>query len=81
MHYTTGPMKRGSVSENVSARIMPAEKAALEELLRLRAAKLAEQGEPPDETFAGWLRAIIRREAKEAGVPVETVKAEKGRKK
>ena len=76
MHYTTVPMAE-KVTENVSARITPAERTALEELLRLRASEQEERGEPPDETFAGWLRAMIRREAKAAGVPVGEKKARK----
>lgn len=80
-----GPARRPpseNVSENVSARIMSAERTALEELIRRRAAAMEERGEPPDLSFAGWLRAAIRQQAKEAGVPVETVKAEqRGRKK
>ncbi|MBM4421522.1 MAG: hypothetical protein FJ034_08100 [Chloroflexi bacterium] len=66
------------VTENVSARVTPGEKDALDELIKLRAERLAEMGEPPDATFAGWLRAIIRREAKAANVAVVE---KKGRKK
>lgn len=60
-----------NASENVSARITSAEKHALEQLLALRAAALADRGEPPDASFAGWLRSTIRQQAKAAGVQVD----------
>jgi hypothetical protein len=59
-----------AVSENVSARITPAEREALEKLCKLRAASMEEMSMPGDDTFAGWLRWVIRKEAKIAGLPV-----------
>lgn len=58
------------LTENVSARISPGERRALEELQRRRAEQLAARGEPPDATTAGWLRAVIRREAKAAKIKI-----------
>lgn len=68
-----GKPKAGvAVSEMVTARLTPGEREALGELLRLRAAEMEERGEPGDASFAGWLRWMIRRQAKEAGITVET---------
>lgn len=58
-------------TEHVSAKLTPPEKHALEQLLALRAAALADRGEPPDASFAGWLRWTIRQQAKAAGVQVD----------
>lgn len=60
------------MSEMVTARLTPGEREALGELLRLRAAEMEGRGEPGDASFAGWLRWTIRRQAKEAGITVET---------
>ena len=59
-----------AVSENVSARITPGEREALEKLCKLRAVSMEEMSMPGDDTFAGWLRWVIRKEAKLAGLPV-----------
>jgi len=56
----------------VTARLTPGEREALGELLRLRAEAMEERGEPGDASFAGWLRWMIRQQAKAAGVTVET---------
>jgi hypothetical protein len=60
-----------NASEAVSVRVLPAEKRALEALVVLRAKEQRARGEVPDETLAGWIRAIIRREAKAAGIKVD----------
>lgn len=60
------------MSEMVTARLTPGEREALGELLRLRAAEMEQNDMPGDASFAGWLRAVIRREAKAAGVMVES---------
>lgn len=60
------------MSEMVTARLTPGEREALGELLRLRAAEMEERGEPGDASFAGWLRWMIRQQAKAAGITVET---------
>lgn len=68
-----GPAPRPAaenVSENVSARIMPAERDALTQLIRRRAADMEARGETPDLSFAGWLRAKIRTDAKDAGIEI-----------
>lgn len=54
-------------SRTRAARITPAEDAALDVLLRRRAAEMEARSEPGDPSFAGWLRWVIRREAKAAG--------------
>lgn len=64
-----------AVSENVSARITPAEREALEKLCKLRSASMEELSIPGDDTFAGWLRWMIRKEAKLAGLPVVAAEA------
>lgn len=58
-----------AVSENVSARITPGEREALEKLCKLRAVSMEEMSMPGDDTFAGWLRWVIRKETKVAGLP------------
>ncbi len=58
-------------SEHVSAKLTPVEHAALAQLQARRAEALSARDEPPDATFAGWLRWIIRREAKAAGIPID----------
>lgn len=71
-----GKPKAGvAVSEMVTARLTPGEREALGELLRLRAAEMEAHDMAGDASFAGWLRSIIRREAKAAGVTVESVHA------
>ena len=73
-----GTKKRGpaprpaaqNVSDTVSARVMPGEREVLKKLLQLRASEMEARGEPPDPTFAGWLRATIRQQAKAAGFEV-----------
>lgn len=60
-------------SRTRAARITPIEDAVLDELLTRRAVDLEERGEPGDPSFAGWLRWIIRREAKAAGLSLERV--------
>jgi len=59
-------------SRTRAARITPAEDAALERLLERRASDLEARAEPGDPSFAGWLRWIIRREARDAGIVIET---------
>lgn len=61
-----------AVSEMVTARLTPGEREALGELLQRRAAEMEERGEPGDASFAGWLRWVIRQQAKAHGVTVET---------
>lgn len=55
----------------VGARLTPGEHAALEALLQRRAADLEARAEPGDPSFAGWLRWIIRREARAADITIE----------
>ena len=62
-------------SVNVSAKVYPAEKEALDRLVALRGARLREGG-TSDETFAGWLRETIRAQAKDTGFPVAEPEAE-----
>lgn len=64
---------QGNATESVTARLTPGERAALEELAKRRAAEMEAQDIPGDATFAGWLRWIIRREARAAGIVVEGV--------
>lgn len=52
-------------------RCTPGEKAALEALAKKRGADMAERGEIPDDSPTGFLRAVIRREAKAADIPVD----------
>lgn len=59
-------------TEHLSARVTPAERRALAQLLRRRAEALAAAAQPPDASFAGWLRATIRQQAKAAGISIET---------
>lgn len=59
-------------SELVQARLTSAEREALNELLDYRAHDLEKHDLPPDTTFAGWLRWMIRREAKALGVEIES---------
>lgn len=61
-----------AVSEMVTARLTPGERAALDALLQARAAEMEERGEPGDASFAGWLRWTIRQQAKAAGIVVES---------
>lgn len=58
------------VSENVSARITKGEKEVLDQLLAARAKDMEERGDPGDASFAGWLRAQIRKEARAAGITI-----------
>lgn len=58
-------------SKLAQARLTPAEHAALTQLLTLRAAEHEARSEPGDASFAGWLRWIIRREAKAAGISLD----------
>lgn len=58
---------------NVSARITPADKALLEELVRRRAAKMAELAGVPMEgadSIASWLRSTIHSQARQAGLTI-----------
>lgn len=59
------------LTETVSARITSAERTALDRLCKLRAAELEQMGVPGDDSFAGWLRSMIRKEAKASGFAVE----------
>lgn len=61
-----------SASGQVSARLTDAEKTVLDTLLTRRAADMEAQGMPGDDSFTGWLRWIIRQQAKVAGIPMET---------
>lgn len=60
------------VTANVSARLTPGEHKALGQLLTLRATELEAAGQPPDDSFVGWLRWTIRQQAKAAGIQVES---------
>ncbi|MFO0588812.1 MAG: hypothetical protein U0441_14780 [Polyangiaceae bacterium] len=66
---------QGNATESVTARLTPGERAAVEELAKRRAAEMEAQDMPGDATFAGWLRWIIRREARAAGIVIEGVAA------
>lgn len=70
-----------AVSENVSARITHGEREVLERLCKLRAADMEKMSMPGDDTFAGWLRWMIRKEAKEAGIPIVVAEPEPPRAK
>lgn len=63
------------LSVSVQARISAAEKAALDRLISDRAAELADEGVTGQDTFAAWLRGVIRREAKAKGYPVQDAAA------
>lgn len=71
---TNHPKKEAAAaaSANVSARLTQGEHAALEQLLKRRAAEMEAQSLPGDDSFAGWLRWVIRKEAKGAGIVVES---------
>lgn len=60
-----------ALSVSVQARISGAEKTALDRLISERSAELAAKGITGQDTFAAWLRTIIRREAKAKGYPVQ----------
>lgn len=47
------------------------EKNALTQLAQRRGAEMAQRGEVPDDTVNGYLRSLIRREAKVAGIEVD----------
>jgi hypothetical protein len=66
------PRHGAAVSEPVSARLLPSERAALDQLLARRASEMEARNEPGDASFAGWLRSMIRREARAAGIVIET---------
>jgi hypothetical protein len=57
-------------SVTVTAKLTPAEKAALDGLVADRGARLRAMG-TSDDTFAGWLRQNIREQSAAAGRPVE----------
>jgi len=69
----------------VTARLTVAEHAALAALIERRAADMEARSEPGDASFAGWLRSVIRREAKAAGIalamPAALAVAKKGAKR
>jgi len=54
------------------ARLPAGEAKALKALCERRAVDLEARSEPGDATFTGWLRWVIRREAKDAGIVIET---------
>lgn len=60
-----------ALTESVTFRLTPGEKAALDILAKRRAGELAERGDVPDDSFTGYLRALIRGQAKNAGIPVD----------
>lgn len=64
-----------ALSVSVQARISGTEKTALDRLISERSAELAADGITGQDTFAAWLRAIIRREAKAKGYPVQDAPA------
>jgi hypothetical protein len=63
------------LNEAVRARISTPEKQALDRLISERSAELAAEGITGQDTFAAWLRGIIRREAKAKGYPVQDAPA------
>lgn len=78
------PSQVASVS--VAARITPAERDALVSLQQARSSALVSSHQPPDDSFAGWLRHLIRREAAEEGIEIPgetaiTPKRKKGARK
>jgi hypothetical protein len=73
--YATRMAAQGNATESVTIRLTPGERAAMEQLAQRRAAEMEAQDIPGDATFAGWLRWIIRREARAAGIVVEGVTA------
>lgn len=60
---------------SVTFRLTGPEKLALEALAARRSSLMAERGEVPDDTVNGYLRAVIRRDAKEAGIELAVVSA------
>lgn len=59
------------LTETITFRLSPGEKSAAEALAARRAQEAEEQGFPPDPSTGGWLRSLIRREAKAAGIALE----------
>lgn len=64
---------QGNATETITIRLTPGERAAMEQLAQRRAAEMEAQDMPGDSTFAGWLRWILRREARAAGIVIEGV--------
>lgn len=62
----------------VTFRCTTGEKKALEELARRRAANMAERGEVPDDTVTGYLRTVIRRDAKASNIRIHDQPTAKG---
>ena len=62
--------RRVTPSNMSSWPVTPAEREALEQLCQLRATAMEEMSIPGDDTFSGWLRWVIRKEAKLVGLPV-----------
>lgn len=59
------------LDDSVTFRLTKGEKRALHALAARRSADMAERGDVPDDTTTGLLRALIRREAKAAGIDVD----------
>jgi hypothetical protein len=61
--------------EQVGFRVTPGERKAVEELVRRR------HEETGDDSASGWFRALLRREAKGAGVAIEETTVQQAPKK
>lgn len=64
--------RKNEKTESFTFRLTPDEKSSLEALVSQRAEAAEEQGSPPPDRSAGaWLRWMIRREAKAAGISLD----------
>ena len=60
-----------ALDASVTFRLTSEEKSALETLAARRGEEMAERGDVPDDSVNGYLRALIRREAKAADVAID----------
>lgn len=63
------------LTETIAFRLTTGEKRALDALVKKRAAEMSERGDAPDNSYTGYLRGLIRRDAKAADIAVDEAPA------